>query len=344
VTERKPRRTLAIGPINQCGQAYFWAGAVRSHLEIDAFSFAPAGPVARRFPGANFQGPAERSIPHHRLSPSWYRQHRLRRVLRPATHVLSESFLPLPGEHALGYVAHGSELRDPDAHMARNEYSFFRVASDEWVERLRVLSARNRGLAASHPTFVTTPDLLLDAPEARWAPLAIDVDSWRPARPAFSGRRPVVLHLPSRRDPPIKGTQYVDETMRALAATGAIEYLSPVSVPHDEMRDLVGRSDIVVDQILTGSYGVAAVEAMSAGRLVIGNVSDDVRALMSEAPPIVDVTPTTFASVMEAVLDDRNGHRRLADQGVGYCERWHNGRASAEALAAFVSSNSDTQV
>ena len=238
--------------------------------------------------------------------------------------MLSESFQPLPGEHVLGYVAHGSELRDPDAHMSRIEHSYFRVASDEWVERLRVLSARNRELARQHPTFVTTPDLLLDAPDARWVPLAIDVRSWRAPRPALVGKKPVVLHLPSRRDPPIKGTQYVDEIMRSLAGSGAIEYLSPESVPHGQMRELVGRADVVVDQILTGSYGVAAVEAMAAGRLVVGGVADDVRALMSEAPPIVDAAPATFpgswrscSMIATDTVNSRSGALGTVSAGMG---------------------------
>ena len=34
---------VAIGPIDRCGQPYFWARAVRKRLAIEALSFAPAG-------------------------------------------------------------------------------------------------------------------------------------------------------------------------------------------------------------------------------------------------------------------------------------------------------------
>jgi hypothetical protein len=337
MTDQYSSPSVAIGPLNQCGQAFHWANAISTELGIDAFSFAPAGPLSRRIPGVSFKGLVHRSVPHARLSPAWYREHRIRRTLRRSTHVLSESFLPLPGEHVLGFVAHGSELRDPDAHMARYEHSLFRVASDEWVDRLRVLSARNRARLSDRPTFVTTPDLLLDAPDATWLPLAIDVPSWRNDRAVLQRRVPVVLHVPSRRDPPIKGTQYVDKILRGLHGAGRIEYLSPEAIPHSGMRHLVWRADVVVDQILTGSYGVAAVEAMSAGRLVVGYVLDEVRSLMPEGPPIVDATPETLAEVMDRLLDDREGHRILAATSVGFCERWHGGRASVDALAAFVS-------
>jgi hypothetical protein len=328
--------SIAIGPLNHCGQASYWANAIVRELGIKAFSFAASGPLSRHIPKANMKGLAHHSVPHSRLSPEWYRGYRISRALRHCTHVLAESFLPLPGNHVLGFIAHGSELRDPDAHMARYEYSYFRVASDEWVNRLRALTALNRARLSDHLTFVTTPDLLLDAPGATWLPLAIDVASWRSDSGVLQRQVPVVLHLPSRREPPIKGTQYVDETLRRLHEAGRIEYLSPKAVPHSKMRQLVWRADVVVDQILTGSYGVAAIEAMSAGRLVVGCVLEEVRSLMPESPPIIDATPETFGVVMDQLLDDRARHRVAAANGVGFCQRWHEGRASVDALAAFL--------
>jgi glycosyltransferase involved in cell wall biosynthesis len=225
--------------------------------------------------------------------------------------------------------------------MARYEYSLFRVANDEWVDRLRALSSLNRGRVSERPTFVSTPDLLLDAPEAHWLPLAIDVPSWSTRRPALESRVPVVLHLPSRRDPPIKGTQYIDAILRELHVKGRIEYLSPTAAPHSEMWDLVRRSDIVVDQILTGSYGVAAIEAMAAGRLVIGYLFDEVRALMPEPPPIIDATPTSFGTVMDRLLDELDDYRAIAQQGVVFAERWHGGQASADSLSTFLDVETD---
>src|SRR5688500_4062425 len=95
MTSPTSSRRVAMGPINQCGQPFFWAGAVRKHLGTDAVSFAPAGPLARRVPGANLQGPADHSIPHRRLSmPSW-RRWRLERFLADFSHVMVESLLPV---------------------------------------------------------------------------------------------------------------------------------------------------------------------------------------------------------------------------------------------------------
>ena len=93
---------------------------------------------------------------------------------------------------------------------------------------------------------------------------------------------------------------------------------------------------MVVEQILSGSYGVAAVEGMAAGRLVIGYVGDEVRASMPEDAPILDTTPDSFLSTMLQVIDNRADYADLAASGPGYVERIHSGRMSAQVLASFL--------
>lgn len=347
---------LAIGPINQCGQATFWAAAVREHLPATATSFAPAGWLARRVPGANLQGPADHSIPHRRLSVGAWRRRRIESFVGEYTHLMVESLVPVlsgtPGNdlgddlaelRALGIqtsiVLHGSEIRDPAAHLARHHASYFAEASREWVDLMTATVSRNRALIddLGLPVFVSTPDLLLDVPRARWLPLTIDVDEWSGGREVFrEGEPPVVLHLPSRRDPPIKGTQYIEPVLADLERRGLIRRLTPETVPHAEMRALVQSADVVVDQILTGSYGVAAVEAMAAGRVVVGHVDDETRALLPEPPPIVSGRPDELVDALERLVADLEGSRATASRGVDYVRRWHDGRAAADVLAAHL--------
>lgn len=351
------RRRLAIGPINQCGQPFFWAGAVREHLGTGAVSFAPAGPLARRIPGADLQGPADHSIPHRRLSVPTWRRWRMEHFLAEFSHVMVESLLPVVSggsEEHLGHdlqtlqrlgletaiILHGSEIRDPAAHRARHSSSYFSEASPEWIESMTAMVTRNRALIddLDLPVFVSTPDLLLDIPAARWLPLSVDVEAWQGGREILADDElPVVLHIPSRREPPIKGTQHIEPVLEDFERRGLIHYLRPATVPHTQMRSLVHSADIVVDQILTGSYGVAAVEAMAAGRVVMGYVGDMTLAQLPESPPIVEAPPADFARALETTLNAREASRDRAARGVVYARRWHDGRAAAEALHSFLS-------
>lgn len=327
---------LGIGPLNTAGQAVAWTNAVNSRLGVPALSFASAGPISRRRKGENFKDAPHVSMPHPRLAPTWYRAWRLRQALGSSTRVIAESFMDLPGREAHAFVAHGSDVRDPDVHMARLEHSYFREAEPRWVDHFRTTTAENRIRARQLPTFVSTPDLLLDIPEATWLPLATDVKSWRTNRPVLQRDVPVVLHMPSKRRPPIKGTEHIDRFLSELHDAGRIEYVSPLAVSHAEVRNLVWQSDVVVDQIMTGSYGVAAVEALAAGRLVIGNVHADVRQLMIEAPPIVDASPRSLRDVMDQVLEERQRFSALAGEGPPYASRWHGGDESASVLGGFL--------
>lgn len=336
---------LGIGPANYAGQATAWARAGREQRGLHATSFGYVNKFLFDFDhprravveGDNAAGAAQ---------TAW--------LLDTYTHLLLDGFLPatggfVPGGTAgeaeflrrhgrtVGLICHGTEIRDPDRHMARLPQSYYARAPRDWVARVRgSVHANTASLARLElPVFVSTPDLLLDVPTASWLPVVVDVDLFAEAGPALERRVPRVLHAPSRSVPPIKGTEIIEPALRALHEQGLIEYVAAENLPHDQMRDLVASVDIVVDQILSGFYGVAAVEAMAAGRVVVGFVADDVRALMEEAPPVVDVRDADVASTVLEVLSDRDRFAALAATGPGFARRWHDGRVSADVLAGF---------
>lgn len=341
---------LAIGPANYAGQAHEWAAAVERNLPSKAWSFT-RGPIRR----GGFAFPATVTIPAAAFHASPLRRLRSRRLFRRTTHIALDGYQPyyrllrksVFGRDAqwlatqgyqMALIAHGTDVRDPNLHRERDRWSFFNEGDQEWRDHLTDFSARNRAYAdeLGMPLFVSTPDLLLDQPSATWLPVCVDVDRWHTTAPTLERDVPRVLHLPSRRTPPIKGTQYIEPVMQRLASEGLIEYVSPEAVPHAQMTALVHGCDIVIDQILTGSYGVAAVEAMAAGRVVVGRVAPDVAALMPERPGIVDADPDTLEEVIRGIVADREPAQRQAADNVAFARRWHDGAAAAAALAPFL--------
>ena len=99
----------------------------------------------------------------------------------------------------------------------------------------------------------------------------------------------------------IRDRRYIEPVLQGLAASGRIEYLAATGVPHAQMIDLVKDADIVVDQVQSGFYGVAAVEALAAGRVVIGSI-EGLGDVMPEMPPILDASPATLLDVLEGCL------------------------------------------
>lgn len=312
-----------------------------------AFSFQELGtqPV--------FRFPVDKVIGKYSYRNPLLRGVRSKILFRGATHIAIDGFLTYyrakqrgwigkdarwltANGYQIGFVAHGSDVRDPDRHLARDQWSYFRDSTDDWVDSMRESTARHREVAEDSglPLFYSTPDLGLDLPAGTWLPVCVDVDEWKSDRPLLERSRPRVLHVPSHQV--IKGTRHIDPVLEDLADRGLIEYVSPKAVPHEQMRSLVQSCDVVVDQLLTGSYGVAAVEAMAAGRVVVGRLHEDVKGLLPEVPHIVDATPENLRDVITSILDQRDVLRQQAYLNTAFVNRWHSGSEAAQRLVPFL--------
>jgi hypothetical protein len=242
-------------------------------------------------------------------------------------------------------VWHGSDIRLPSAHAAMEQDSPFRDGAYVDTDALESIAAANARLAAEAgvPVFVSTADLLDFAPGATWLPVVVDVDRWGAAaeRPAVSGDGPLrVVHVPSRAG--LKGTHRITDTMRRLHDEGIVEYTEVHGVAADRMPALYGSADVVLDQFLAGAYGVAVCEALAAGRLVVGHVSESTRAAVHRASgrtlPVVQARADELEGVLRAVAADRSGFAARAAEGPAFVRAVHDGRLSAEALRPFLDS------
>jgi hypothetical protein len=341
---------LLVGPTNSAGQGWGWARSCADHVPgVGARAFA----VRRRELGF----PDDYGVaPSHYGHPTWQRRHE-DYVAASFTHVLIEAMRPLfgtrHGRDAAGDIAglrraglepalvmHGSEIRLPSAHSLREPWSPF--GDDDLSRRLEAQAGRFQAYARTFdgPVFVSTPDLLADLPSATWLPVVIEPDRWATPDEPLRRRRPVVVHAPS--NPRFKGSQVVDMVLDALASRGLVEYRRLEAVPNDAMPRVVADADIVVDQLVMGLYGVAACEAMAAGRVVVSYVGDRVRTEVrrdaGREVPIVEADPSTLADVLHAVLDDRDAARQMAGQGPDFVRGLHDGRRSASLLRPWLTS------
>jgi len=138
----------------------------------------------------------------------------------------------------------------------------------------------------------------------------------------------------------MKGSDLVDPVLRRLDAEGLVSYRRVEGVPFAQMGDVYRDADIVLDQFRIGDYGVAACEAMAAGRLVIAHVSDHsrehVRAATGLELPIVESLAGELDVVIRRLLTERKSYQDVAARGVAFVEAVHSGRRSAEVLAPFL--------
>lgn len=337
---------LWVAPANFAGQGHEWARAAQRLPGVGARSMAIAGPI--RFP-TDYEVPASvyRDL-------GWQREQR--RALLDYTHVLVEAERPVLGSLygtcaaetpalqraglTVAHLVHGSDARRPDVHAARHPHSPFRDPRDPRTARLQRLTQRNIAWLERSDTavFVSTPDMIDVVPGARWCPVVVDADAWASDTPVLERQRPVVVHAPSNGW--LKGSDLVDPQMQALHDQGLIEYRTLRGLDRAAMRREYREADVVLDQFVLGLYGVAAAEAMAAGRVVLAYVGDVVRACVVEATgqdvPILEATPLDVATVVRRLLDDRDGARALAADGPSFVRRIHSGERSAAVLADFL--------
>ncbi len=337
---------LLIGPSNSAEQAWQWARALERWA-------APIVAESMCTEANAFAYRAHRTATYEQYRTDLLWQFELASyVLGNVTHVLFEAGRPifgqLPGQLfdkdlptltaagiAHGVVFHGSEVRNPRQHRARYRYSPF-AAERSLTERLQKATDLIQQRLADYggARFVTTPDLLEYVENSQWLPVVVDPDELASPHPVLDRRIPVVLHAPSRSA--LKGSAYVDPVLEDLDSRGRIEYRRVEGVPHSTLMELVREADIVVDQLLLGSYGVTACEAMAAGRVTVGHVAEHVRELLPMDLPIVEATPDDLADVIEELVSERGPAIKIAGAGPDYVRHLHDGRESVQALLPFL--------
>lgn len=326
-----------------------WAAALETHVP-GAKARNMMAPVVG---GSIFESTEPVPLGAFHLSKAWQRAEFARAA--EFTHVLAESQEPMFGGLyrynpareiealrrrgvSVAALSHGSDTRSPSAHTQRTPWSPFRAHHPE-TAMLQYLADANRERLArlELPVFVSTPDLLDDLPEAHWCPLIVEpVFPSAAAVPILGNQLPVVTHIPSRGW--LKGTELVEPVAVSLADRGLISYRPLVGLPRTQMAEAYASADILLEQFRLGSYGATAVEAMAAGRVVVGHVLPSVRAHVQGTTglelPIVEATPDSLGDVIESLIADPDRMHALGTLGQEFVSTVHDGRLSAASLSA----------
>lgn len=345
-------KRLLIAPTNYAGQAYLWARAAETIPGVSAHSLQYYDPAAWHL----FQ--ADTHVRKNVWGHSHLWKKRQANALADFTHIIVEAGQPIlpDGEWSLrdsdieslldaglkvALLWHGTDVRLPSKHMELEPFSPYRQGNPDWVATLERTAQANHDLADRWglPEFVSNPYLTTFRPDATWVPTLSDPVRWDAAPLKVEGRLPVVAHMPSQRI--WKGTDIIRPVLQSLEAQGILRYRDVTQVPTSDMPGVIASSDVVVDGIVNGQYGVASLETMLSRRVAVAHTWESTRAQIEASSglrvPVVEATPDSFEEVIRELVRDPDALPQLGESGREYVQTVHSPSVAAEALAPFLS-------
>jgi glycosyltransferase involved in cell wall biosynthesis len=172
---------------------------------------------------------------------------------------------------------------------------------------------------------VSTPDLLEFAKEAEFVPEMAPLDRVQRnenLKPKNSNLI-TILHAPSHRG--IKGTEYIIKSVNKLKREKfSVELLLAENIPADRMSEYFQKADIVIDQLLIGSYGVVTIEATLAKKPVICYIRNDLRRFYPDDLPVLTASPDTLENVLRDLIKDKARRKEVGQDSFGFVKIFHN--------------------
>lgn len=139
-----------------------------------------------------------------------------------------------------------------------------------------------------------------------------------------------IVHSPSNKT--IKGTRYIMVAVDKLKREfNNIDFKLLENVNHREAIEVYAQADIVVDQILLGTYGILSIEAMALGKTVICYIRPD---LFPKYPnlPIVSANPDNIYFKLKELILSPDLRKQLGEAGREYVKRRHDATEVAKNL------------
>lgn len=219
----------------------------------------------------------------------------------------------------------GSDVRLHSVDAARNP---FHVPDDGMEPTKRELLARWADLTDGHAIFADYSSHAFLAPffpHIHVVRQAVDTRKLAPRFPFERSEFPVVIHAPSLAS--LKGTEQVNRAIDNLRRKGLqFEYVELQGANHASVLAALERADLVIDQLLLGSHGVLAVEAMGLGKPVMSFILPDLIETYPEGFPVINVNPDTLESKLKDWILDPERRHVAGVASRRYVERHHDVR------------------
>lgn len=221
----------------------------------------------------------------------------------------------------------GSDVRMYSRSIKTNPYIKVKNANEDDIKRkLQFLSKHiEHCIVSDYELYEYVKDCYSNIHLIRQA---IDLDKYRVS--SNKNNKLCIVHAPS--SPEIKGTKYVLEAVEKLKQKYNFDFELVQGMSHEEAKKIYAKADIIIDQLLCGSYGLFAIEAMAMGKPVITWISEHVRDTYPKELPIISANPDTIKEKLEYMINNRDMLNKIGNEGRFYAEKYHDSRLIAKQL------------
>ncbi len=231
--------------------------------------------------------------------------------------------IPLLHDAGKKMVMHhwGNDVRTAERSKLLNKYPIptSYLTDEKITDRLKLLSRYIRhAIVQDYELYPHVSDYY---EHVHVIPLAVNVHNIPYAYPSDKSNQPTIIHAPTNRE--FKGSEYVEKAIADLNGKVPFNYRTIEKMSHDEAMKQYLKADIIIDQILCGTYGMLSVEAMAMGKVVVAYVRDDVRAQIPYELPIVTASPDTIRDVLLELVQNPEKRRQIGIAGRNFVKRYH---------------------
>lgn len=141
----------------------------------------------------------------------------------------------------------------------------------------------------------------------------------------------------------IKGSPHVLSAVERLRQEGyPVQLVTPTDISSREMRFIQVQADIVVDQLIYGTWGSTSLEAMALGRPVVCYIRPDWQQfLANKFPecndiPIISATPSSVLDVLRTLVSNPNLREAHGNKSRAFAEQFLDVRKNCADLIAHL--------
>ena len=231
----------------------------------------------------------------------------------------------------------GSDIRIPEIASLDNAYIAKAYEQGDIRPRTRERSVANQACFARHGfRCILRRRELIPYLQKEWFPAPFLVESpvvlseFEPKYPDPAEPRPLVVHCPSNKG--TKGTSAVLRAIERLRGDHEFDFQLIHDVERRKALTAMRECDVMIDQLVIGEYGNAALEAMALGKPTVCFIKASLLAQYPPSFPIVNANQDNLVEVLGQLLHDGKRRHQIGRRSREYIEKHHDARKVAKHL------------